>query len=206
MSSLNPEISLHMREFGIAILGRAIYDVTYCESTRPFAHALAAVHAAHGAEIVLKARIAQEHPLLIFNKFPNATATQGALTFEALLENARSIDYFDLPDRLWASTGFRLPDVDAFRQFGRLRNQIVHFAVPETDLAGPTLKFCIEIMEPLLVAFWNESAIPIAEIWDDGVLSDEGYILESIERNGIVMPPSVEQHLRKRRSATERSM
>ena len=48
-----------MREFGPCVLGRAIYDSTFSEMTRPFAHALAVVHAAHGAEIVLKARVAE---------------------------------------------------------------------------------------------------------------------------------------------------
>jgi hypothetical protein len=32
------QVSQHMKEFGFSILGRAIYDATYCEIQRPFAH------------------------------------------------------------------------------------------------------------------------------------------------------------------------
>ena len=59
------EVAAHMKELGLTVLGRAIHDSTFSETMRPFAHGLAVVHAAHGAEIVLKARIAQEHPLLL---------------------------------------------------------------------------------------------------------------------------------------------
>jgi hypothetical protein len=201
MDSGTAAISAHMREFGIAILGRAIYDVTYCETTRPFAHALAAVHAAHGAEIVLKARIAQEHPLLIFNKLPTSTKVSGDLSFGALLEHGHSLEYFELPERLWAATGYRLPHPEAYREFGRLRNQLVHFAVPDIDLSGQTLRFCIEIMEPILHEFWEESAIPIAEVWDDGTLTSDGYLQEQIKRHEITMPLSVKQRLRRRSTA-----
>lgn len=195
MDHLAADISAHMREFGISILGRAIYDATYCDSTRPFVHALAAVHAAHGAEIVMKARVAEQHPLLIFNKLPTSSKVVGDLAFSSLLEDARSLDYFELPERLWAATGYRLRAPDAFLDFGRLRNKIVHFAVPDSDLATATQRFCIEVMEPILNDFWEESAIPIAEIWDDGVLTNEGYLLESIQRNGINMPVCVRNRL-----------
>jgi hypothetical protein len=53
---MNPEtkqVSQHMKEFGLHILGRAIYDATFSEMTRPFAHMLSVVHAAHGAEILI---------------------------------------------------------------------------------------------------------------------------------------------------------
>lgn len=56
---MNPEtkqVSQHMKEFGLHILGRAIYDATFSEMMRPFAHMLSVVHAAHGAEILIKAR------------------------------------------------------------------------------------------------------------------------------------------------------
>ena len=65
------EVAAHMREFGLAILGRAAYDLTFSEMMAPYKHAMAIGHAAHGAEIVIKARIAQEHPLLLFTHLPN---------------------------------------------------------------------------------------------------------------------------------------
>lgn len=48
-----------MREFGLAILGRAVYDLTFSEMMAPFKHSMAVGLAAQGAEISIKARIAQ---------------------------------------------------------------------------------------------------------------------------------------------------
>src|SRR3989442_1022235 len=124
------EVAAHMREFGLSILGRAVYDATFAEIGRPFAHPLAVVTAAHGAEIVLKARIAEEHPLLIFRKLPSPTSTAGSLTIAELFEHGRSAEYEDLPALLWASTGYRLSRQESYFAFGRLRNKIVHLAVP----------------------------------------------------------------------------
>jgi hypothetical protein len=44
------------------------------------------VHAAHAAEILLKARIAQEHPFLMFSKLPKGDSYKNPLTFMDLLE------------------------------------------------------------------------------------------------------------------------
>ena len=41
-------VARHMREFGLALLGRAAYDVTFSEAMAPFSHAMAVGHAAHG--------------------------------------------------------------------------------------------------------------------------------------------------------------
>jgi hypothetical protein len=187
------EVAAHMREFGLHILGRAIYDVTFSEMTRPFAHALAVVHAAHGAEITIKARIAEEHPLLIFTKLPPSTSTSAYLTVSELL-SARSVDYPELPELLWATTGTRLGHAAEFKQFGLLRNQIVHFSVPERNLPQETMRFCIEIMEPLLHEFWGESAIPRAEEWDETIVAG-GYLQEQLATQGIVIPECVQVRL-----------
>jgi hypothetical protein len=187
-------VAHHMKEFGLSMLGRAIYDVTFSELSAPFAHALAVVHGAHGAEIVLKARIAEEHPLLMFSKLPKQSTTTGNLTIAELFEHGRSFDYYDLPDLLWAATGHRMERLDDFKKFGELRNQIVHLAVPEIDLVKTTLSFCIEVMEPILDNFWKESAIPYAEQWDDALVSD-GYLLEQIELCKITIPHCAKKYL-----------
>jgi hypothetical protein len=44
------------------------------------------------------------------------------------------------------------------------------------------------VMEPLLEAFWDETAIPYAEEWDESLLSD-GYLQEQIIRNNISLTP-----------------
>lgn len=42
------EVATHMREFGMAIVGRAVYDLTLSEMMAPYKHSMAAGIAAHG--------------------------------------------------------------------------------------------------------------------------------------------------------------
>ena len=128
---MNPEtkqVSQHMKEFGLHILGRAIYDATFSEMTRPFAHMLSVVHAAQGAEILIKARIAEEHPLLIFKSYPKSNTTKDVLSIKELFKYGRTLMYSELPEVLWATTGYRIKELDRYQKFGELRNIIVHIS------------------------------------------------------------------------------
>ena len=78
------QVARHLREFGMAVLGRAAYDLTFSEMQRPYAHLMAVGHAANGAELVLKARIAQEHPLLLFDTLPKSANAPDQLTIKEL--------------------------------------------------------------------------------------------------------------------------
>lgn len=109
----------HLREFGMAVLGRAAYDLTFSEMYRPYAHLMAVNTAAQGAELVLKARIAQEHPLLLFSTLPKSMHAADRLTIQELYEYGRTIQYNELPEVLWATTGIRIPDVEQFQKFGK---------------------------------------------------------------------------------------
>src|SRR4051812_9090067 len=168
------KVADHLRQFGIAVLGRAAYDVTFSEMSRPFAHLMAVSTAAQGAELVLKARIAQEHPLLLFSTLPKSAHAEDQLTIQELYEYGRTIQYHELPEVLWATTGIRIQRVDQFQRFGKLRNASVHFAVPEAEnWHTMTVRFLFEIMEPLVNQFWQESMIPHAAIWDEYVWEDD---------------------------------
>jgi hypothetical protein len=168
------EVAEHMRGFGMAILGRATYDLTFSEMMAPYKHAMAVGHAAHGAEIVLKARIAQEHPLLLFSHLPKSTNAQDQLTISELFEYGRTVQYNELPEVLWAATGIRMSNVKQYQDFGKLRNSIIHFAVPDVDYHDEALKFLFEVMEPLTQSFWGLSIVPYAGIWDEYVWEDDG--------------------------------
>lgn len=183
-----------MKSFGYNIIGRAVYDVTFSEMMRPFAHALAVVHAAHGAEILVKARIAEEHPLLIFPKLPTPSSTDSQLTVEELLEYAKSVEYSELPNLLWATTGYRIKDPSAFLRFGKLRNQITHFAIPNKELSEETLRFIVTVLDPMLCEFWNKSAIPYASQWDEVTIS-EGYLEQKLNHLNIPISPTLRRIL-----------
>jgi hypothetical protein len=63
-------------------LGRCTGGVVY---------ALAAAHALHAAEILIKARIAEEHPLLIFSSLPRAKKpSEHLLDINDLLNEAKT--------------------------------------------------------------------------------------------------------------------
>ena len=80
------EVAAHMRQFGMAVLGRAVYDLTFSEMMAPYKHSMSVGLAAQGAEICVKARIAQEHPLLLFTHLPKSANAEDQLTIKELFE------------------------------------------------------------------------------------------------------------------------
>lgn len=196
---MHPEtrtVSAHMKDFGFSLLGRAICDATFSEMMRPFAHATTVTLAAQSAEILIKAKIAEEHPLLIFSKLPHLSSTSGALTMEELFEYGRSYMYEDLPNLLWATTSLRLEGLEEFRSFGHLRNKIMHFAVPNIDLPKATLSFAINVMEPFTNLCWGESAIHHAEEWDEAIVED-GYLKDRLLDYEFNLTPRLKEILEK---------
>jgi hypothetical protein len=118
------------------------------------------VHAHHAAEILLKARIAQEHPLLIFSKLPKPESNEGSLTLIDLLEKGRTFSYQELPNQLWATTGIKIENNTQYEEFGRLRNQIIHFSKANFErLDILTLRYSLELLDPLVEGFWGRSVI-----------------------------------------------
>lgn len=180
MENNKKQIANHMRDFGCYALGRAVYECIYSELMRPYVHVMAVTTAAHAAELIIKAKIVEEHPLLIFDILPKSTSTTGALEIADLIERGRTIQYSDLPDRLWASTGYRIKSLEQYQSFGKLRNAIMHFTIPEANHAHETLRFAFEVVDPLLQDLWDESLIPYAEEWDEAIVTD-GYLQEQME-------------------------
>jgi hypothetical protein len=166
-----------MKKFGLALVGRSIKDVTFAEILSPYAHAMAVVSCAHGAEIIIKARIAEEHPLLIFNKLPKPDPA-ALLDVGALMTDGRTLAYEDLPAALWAATGYRIAALELFREFGRLRNVITHLAVPNTDLCDDVYRFAFQVVEPMIYDFWKTDIIRCYEDFGE----EEEYIFEQLAR------------------------
>jgi hypothetical protein len=97
-----------------------------------------------------------------------------------LLKEGRTLTYSELPDRLWAATGYRIADGARFKSFGLLRNQIQHLAQPEGDLAEEALRFTFRVIEPLIFHFWQETVLSNLEDPD----TDE-YLVERLDDLGI---------------------
>lgn len=144
------KISEHMKKFGCALMGKAVYEATFMENFHS-AHDAALVTAAHGAEIIIKACIAAEHPLLIFENISKINFNNDYL--EEVLEKGKTIRYKDLPDLLQLTTGYEIKKRKEFYNFGKLRNQIIHLGVGGGSY--DTIQFAIEIIEPLINKFWR---------------------------------------------------
>jgi len=148
-----------MLRLGRAALSHANYHSCFYSMEGVMWEEMSVLQAAHAAEIFIKARIAQEHPLLIFDKVPRSNQVgNDLLGFEDLVKNAKTISYLDLPERLWATTGIKIPNIDLYKMFGQLRNTIQHFTVPE-EWPCDTRTFIYEVIDPFINQCWGLYAI-----------------------------------------------
>lgn len=167
---MNPELRdvwQRMRHLGLAALAHANRHAAYMPIENPRWPELSVLQAAHAAELLIKARIAQEHPLLIFEQLPRSTPSALSLDFDELFKSGRTLQWSDLPDRLWAATAETLPSRETFERFGRLRNGIQHFSPsPSQDVAGETLRFVFEVIDPFINRSWGLFAIDFDEEYE----------------------------------------
>lgn len=156
----------HIRELGLSALSHATYHAAYVSYENPNWVEFSVLQAAHAAELLLKARIAQEHPLLIFEQLPTiSNNAEVLLSVQEVLEKGRTIQWSDLPSRLWISTGIKLTDAKKFLEFGKLRNKIQHFASMNNpqDLNDIVLEFIYNIIDPFINECWGLYAIDYNE-------------------------------------------
>ena len=182
---MNPalrDVSGHMVGLGLNSLAHALRLALYRSPDNECWSQLSVLNAAHAAEILVKARIADEHPLLIFSQVPRSTQADGdLLNYGDLFGSGRTYQYNELPERLWAVTGIRLANAGAFQEFGRLRNTIQHFAAPSVDASQATLDFVFGVLDPFINAEWDEFAIDHNEEMGDHY----GHIFETLVQRNI---------------------
>jgi hypothetical protein len=149
---------------------------------------LSILQAAHATELIIKARIAMEHPLLIFDRLPARTQpTARHLDLNDLFERGRTLQWAELPDRLWAATGIEVADQKEFFDFGRLRNGIQHFSPPPSGTDGEVaLRFVFKFLDPLLHASWGLYAIDRCQ--DDDIYINFTGTLARLEIRFLVSP------------------
>ena len=178
----------HMRELGLGALAHANRHAAYSSLENSRWPELSVLQAAHAAEILLKARIAQEHPLLIFETLPKPTKDCGLLDMKELFEKGKTVDWSDLPARLWATTGIKLENENLYREFGKLRNGIQHFSLPtNVDPAYETLKFIYGIIDPFINKCWGLYAVDYDEDYEPYI-----YFLSALISDNILFLPSPE--------------
>lgn len=174
-----------MIDLGAGSLAHANYLAHFYDMSNPMWSQLGVLQAAHACEIFLKARLAQEHPLLIFESLPKSTAdcvnkTTGLLDFESLLEKGQTITYSELPEKVWAATGKKINNIKLYNDFGRLRNSIQHFAAPNKDVSLLTSQFIYEVIDPFINSEWGMCAM---DYCDDSEQYE--YLIPTLARRNV---------------------
>jgi hypothetical protein len=181
MASELEAVPKHMIGLGLGALAHANWHANYYSHENEYWSELSVLQAAHACEVLIKARIAEEHPLLIFEQLPKTDANGVPLSLERLVESGRTFQFVDLPDRLWATTGIRLPGVECYRAFGRLRNTIQHFTVPEeVNVSMKAARFIYEVIDPFIHSCWDLYAVDFNEDHEPYV-----YLVATLIRKGI---------------------
>lgn len=158
-----------MLEIGLGALSHANYHAAYYNEKNDKWGELSVLQAAHAAEILVKARIAQVHPLLIFNDLPSIS-NQQSLTIEKLSKEGRTIDWSDLPKIFKTITQCNFINPNLFRDFGYMRNSLQHFGYflnsNDTSPSLETLKFIYSFIDPFIYKHWGLFAIDFDEDMD----------------------------------------
>lgn len=165
---MNPKLKdiwEHILRLGLDSLTHANRLAAYSPYMNDSSLVLSVPQAAHAAELLIKARIAQEHPLLIFEQLPRSRRAAGdLLDLEDLFQQGRTLQWSDLPDRLWAATGMTIPNLKSYEEFGKLRNGIQHFGAPvDFDVSETTLRFVFGFIDPFIHECWDLFAVDYDE-------------------------------------------
>ncbi len=160
-------ISFTMQNFGLSMIAKGVLN-SLKNDDLPYVHAMSIINVANGFEILIKAKIVEEHPLLIFDKITkNEKITEQELEFEYLLENGRTLEYSKLPYQLWATTGYKINDETLYKKIGRFRNQIIHFHIPlKESLSDYTLKYVFNVIEPCVNTWWDKTVFKYIKVFD----------------------------------------
>ncbi|HCZ9577684.1 hypothetical protein B7978_13195 [Vibrio cholerae] len=161
-------VSDHLLVLGLGILAQAQKNALYSSyDTYLDEGVFGVLQSAQAAELLIKSFIAQEHPLLIFSNIPKSTSVNGELlSIEHMFEKGATLQYSELPEKLWAATGYKVPTIETYKSFGKLRNTIQHFALPNdgTDFRRESVKFIYEVIDPLMQHFLSDSAVNYVDI------------------------------------------
>ena len=183
-------VSDHLLILGLGTLAQAQKNTLYSSyDTYLDEGVFGVLQSAQAAELLIKSFIAQEHPLLIFSSVPKSNSVNGdLLSIEHLFEKGSTLSYGELPEKLWAVTGYKIQNIERYKSFGKLRNTIQHFALPTdgTDFRQESVKFIYEVIDPLMQHFLSDCAVNYVDIEEPE--TDIGEILSNfgvkVERLG----------------------
>ena len=161
MESDLEKISEQLKWIGLGVLAEAQKNAFYHHFMISIdTSILSVLQTVHAAEFIIKACIAEVEPLAIFSEIPkDVKSNQFKLDFDSLFEEGRTLKFRELPKKLEQVRNYKIKDNERYYEFGRLRNGIQHFAVPDLDLTQLTGEFIYKIIDPIIGDFWNEYAV-----------------------------------------------
>lgn len=169
MNNFFEHVPQNMLELGLGALSHANHHAAYFNEANDKWGELSVIQAAHAAEILVKARIAQEHPLLIFSNLP-LVSNQDTLSIDKLAEEGRTIEWSDLPKVFKPITNCNFEKDSIFRNFGHLRNSIQHLGImpnkTTTSASLEALRFIYGFIDPFINEHWGLCAIDYDEYTD----------------------------------------
>lgn len=176
-----------MQELGLA----ALSHVNRMDDSEKWDE-LSVLLTAHATEILFKAKIAQEHPLLIFETFPKATDSE--ISLSNLFNEGHTIEWNTLPNMLWATVNSKLnsKQVDSFKKFGKLRNGIQHFgAVPKGENGNgkaymEAIRFIYNVIDPLIYRWWKLYAVDYSQDYNEEKYPEENIVYWDYIKNYII--------------------
>ena len=163
------KVSRDILKLGLGALSHANRHAAYSDEANDKWAELSVIQAAHAAELLVKAKIAEIHPFLIFSNLPSVS-NQEELTLDKLAEDGRTIEWADLPKIFKTIIGCNFIQEDLFKKFGKMRNSVQHFGVlPNREKTSPsleTLRFIYSYIDPFINQHWNLCAIDYDEDMD----------------------------------------
>lgn len=161
IETIKRDIPKHMRGLGLSALQHAQYHSAVYSFDNPHWAEFSVLQAAHAIELFIKARIAFEHPLLIFENLPRPENEKAnKVSLKRLIQTGKTFQLGELPSRLAIVCNITLPNLDKFHDFVNLRNSIQHF-LPDMDIdfSRKTLEFIYEVVDPFINKEWGFYAV-----------------------------------------------
>lgn len=189
MHAIFEEIPHRILENAKAALSQANTHAVFLDPGKEHWGNMSVLNAAQAGELFMKAAIAFEHPLLIFqNVFDFDDSSSTEIDLERLLQKAKTHDFQHLPKIMWAVLKERLADVESFDKIRRMRNAIQHFYHPAGfdhyghQAKAVSLDFIYKNIDPFIHRHFGLYAI---EYHEDDLAIGYDYVVGCILRHGL---------------------
>ena len=191
------QIAENMKELGLAALAH-VNNIRLMEDR--WSGILSVLQVAHAMEILAKARIAQEHPLLLFDTYPKPTKRESRIinemTLSQLSEKGRTIEWSSIIEMLWLVADMKTVDISAFNEFGEIRNAIQHFGIVSKEKSVSyltSLQFIYGTIDPFINESWGLFAVDYCQDYHEDSEDNSNYwnyIRECLIGNEIIFKVS----------------